>query len=198
MRGLVLLTLFLAGCAAHTVSTNIRRDQIGSKYARISGYMATRGAAPGGKHTEETPGSIRHDSILDEAILAKVDAQETCVDLVLRTASGRDEPIDQYQPSFEIDGKKTRGVIENEVVSVYDYNFTGMRETAAIEGVAANQFIGMSLQQPTEQVFRVIERRARVCGGLGGKVRQVKLDVTHPSWDVADYNYHLDFDWKLD
>ena len=198
MRGLLLLTLILAGCAAHTVSTNLRRDQIGSKYARISGYMATRGAAPGGKHTEETPGSIRHDSILDEAILAKVDAQETCVDLVLRTASGRDEPVDQYQPSFEIDGKTTRGVIENEVVSVYDYNFTGMRETAAVEGVAANQFIGMSLQQPTDQIFRVIERRARVCGGLGGNVRHVKLDVTHPSWDVADYNYHLDFDWKLD
>jgi hypothetical protein len=198
MRGLVLLTLVLAGCAAHTVSTNLRRDQIGSKYARISGYMATRGAAPGGKHTEETPGSIRHDSILDEAVLAKVDAQETCVDLVLRTASGRDEPVDQYQPSFEIDGKKTRAVIENEVVSVYDYTFTGMRETAAVEGVAASQFIGMSLQQPTDQIFRVIERRARVCGGLGGNVRQVKLDVTHPSWDVADYNYHLDFDWKLD
>lgn len=198
MRALPLIALLLAGCAAHTVSTNLRRDQVGSKYARISGYMATRGAAPGGAHTEETPGTIRHDSILDEAVLAKLDAQETCVELVLRTASSHDEPVDQYQPSFEIDGKKTRGVIENEVVSVYDYTFTGMRETAAVEGVAANQFIGMSLQQPTDQIFRVIERRATVCGGLGGNVREVKLDVTHPSWDVADYHYHLDFDWKVD
>jgi hypothetical protein len=198
MRGLPLFVLVLAGCAVHTVSTTIRHDQIGSKYARISGYMATRGAAPGGKHTEETPGSIRHDSILDEAVLASVTPQETCVDLVLRTDSGHDEPVDQYQPSFEIDGKKTRGVIENELVSVYDYTFTGMRETASVEGVAASQYIGMSLQQPADQIFRVIERRARVCGGMGGPVREVRLDVTHPSWDVADYHYHLDFDWKLD
>ena len=198
MRGLPFVALVLAGCAVHTVSTNLRREQIGSKYARISGYMATRGAAPGGSHMEETPGSIRHDSILDEAVLATVDAQETCVELVLRTDSGHDEPVDQYQPSFEIDGKKTRGVIENEIVSVYDYTFTGMREAASVEGVAANQFIGMSLQQPADQIFRVIERRARVCGGLGGNVRDVRLDVTHPSWDVADYHYHLDFDWKLD
>jgi len=75
MRGLPLVVLVLGGCAVHTVSTSIRQDQIGSKYARISGYMATRGAAPGGKHTEETPGSIRHDSILDEAVLASVTPQ---------------------------------------------------------------------------------------------------------------------------
>src|SRR5689334_18623760 len=136
---LPLIALVLAGCAAHTVSTSTRRDQIGSKYARISGYMATRGAAPGGTHTEVTPGSIRHDSILDEAVLASVTPQETCIDLVLRTDSLHDEPIDQYQPKFEIDGKETRGVIENELVSVYDYTFTGMRETASVEAVAATQ-----------------------------------------------------------
>jgi hypothetical protein len=190
--------ILLVGCAAHTVSTNLRPDQIGTKYARISGYLATRGAAPGGVHTEETPGSIRHDVILDEAVLAKIDAGETCVDLVLRTDSAHDEPVDQYQPTFEIDGKETRGVIESELVSVYDYNFTGQREVASVEAVAANQFAGMTITAPAEQVFRVIERRARVCGGLGGSVRAVTLDVTHPSWDVADYNYHLDFAWKLD
>lgn len=197
MRALFTAVL-LAGCAAHTVSTNLRRDQVGTKYARISGYLATRGAAPGGVHTEETPGAIRHDVILDEAVLAKIDAGETCVDLVLRTDSAHDEPVDQYQPTFEIDGKKTRGVIESEVVSVYDYNFTGQREVASVEAVAANQFAGMTITAPAEQVFRVIERRARVCGAIGGSVRAVTLDVTHPSWDVADYHYHLDFAWKLD
>lgn len=196
MRGALVVALLLSGCAAHTVSTSIRRDQVGSKYARISGYMATRGAAPGGTHTEETPGSIRHDSILDEAVLASITPQETCIDVVLRTDSTHDEPLDQYQPAFEIDGKSTRGVIENEVVSVYDYTYTGMRETASVEGVAANQYVGMSLSQPADQIFRVIERRGRVCGGMPA-VHDVKLDVTHPSWDVADYHYHLDFDWKL-
>lgn len=198
MRLLALFSLGLAGCAAHTVSTTLGYPQVGTKYARISGYMATRGAAPGGTHTEETPGAIRHDAILDEATLAKIDAGETCVDLVLRTGSAHDEPVDQYQPSFEIDGQRTRGVVENELVSVYDYNFTGMRETASVEGVAANQFVGMSLSQPTEQVFRVIERKARVCGAKGGTPHTVMLDVTHPSWNVADYHYHIHFEWKLD
>jgi hypothetical protein len=71
-----------------------------------------------------------------------------------------------------------------------------MRQTAAIEGVAANQFVAASLSQPTEQIFRVIERHARVCGGIPA-AREVKLDVTHPSWNLAGYHYHIDFDWTL-
>lgn len=149
-------------------------------------------------HTESTPGAIRHDAVLDEATLATIDAGETCVDLVIRTGSAHDEPLDQYGPRFEIDGQDSRGVIESELVSVLDYHFTGEREVAAIQGVAANAFIGMSITQPTEQTFRVIERRARVCTGRGGRPRAVKLHVTHPSWDVASYNYHLDFAWQLD
>src|ERR1043165_4168360 len=147
MRGLPLVVLVLGGCAVHTVSTNIRQDQIGSKYARISGYMATRGAAPGGTHTEETPGSIRHDSILDEAVLASIDQQETCVDLVLRTDSGHDEPVDQYQPSFENNGKKPRGGVENDFLPVSHYTPPGMRDPAPGGGPAGSQYIGMSLQQ---------------------------------------------------
>jgi hypothetical protein len=242
MRPLLVLVLPVLGCA-HTVSTTLRHDQIGTKYARISGYLATRSAAPGGTHTEGTPGAIRHDVLLDEATLAKIDGQETCVDLVLRTDSAHDEPVDQYRPSFEIDGTAQRGVIERELVSVYDYSFTGVREVASVEGVAANQYLGMSITQPAEQVFRVIERelvsvydysftgvrevasvegvaanqylgmsitqpaervfrvierRAMVCGGRGGNVKTVRLDVTHPSWDVASYHYHVDFEWKLD
>lgn len=197
MRMAIVVSLFGVGCA-HTVSTSLTRAQVGTKYARMSGYLATRSAAPGGAHTETTPGAIRHDVILDEATLAKIDGSETCVDLVLRTDSAHDEPLDQYKPSFEIDGKELRGVIENELVSVYDYAFTGVRQVASVEGVAANTYIGMSLTQPEEKIFRVIERRGTICAGRGGNVREVKLDVTHPSWDVADYNYHLDFVWKVD
>lgn len=188
--------MVLGGCA-HTVSTDLRVDQIGTKYARMSGYLATRSAAPGGAHAEQTPGDIRHDVLLDEATLASLTPSETCVDLVLRTASEHDEPVDQYQPTFEIDGKATRGVIDSETVSVYDYAFTGQREVASIEGVAASEYVSMAVTQPAEQIFRVIERKARICAGIGGPIGNVKLDVTHPTWDVADYNYHLDFDWRL-
>lgn len=195
---LAIALLGVVGACRHTFRTSFPTSKIGTKYARISGYMMTRGLAPGGAHTETTPGAIRHDAILDEATLAKVDGGQTCVDLVLRTGSAHDEPVGQYELAFEIDGHAMRGVVENEKVSVYDYAFTGMRKTAVIEGVAGDRAVGMSLSQPTAQVFRVIERRARVCCARGGNVHEVKLAVVHPSWNIADYHYRLDFDWSIE
>jgi len=186
-----------AGCGAHSVTTAVRRDQIGTKYARITGYLATRGLAPGGTHTEETPSNIRHDVILDEATLAKVDASETCVDLVMRTTSVYDEPVEQLSPIFEIDGEESRGVVESELVSVYDYSYSGEREVVSIAGVTSEAFLGLSITEPTENIFRVIERQARVCAGRGGQPQTITLAVTNPSWDIADYNYHLTFHWQV-
>lgn len=189
--------VLFAACARTKVETTIRPDLIGSKYARITGYMATRGAAPGGRHTEGVPGDIQHDVILDEATLMRVTPGETCVDVVIRTAREHDEPLAQLAPTFEIDGHETKAIVENELVSVYDYTFMGQRQTLGIEGVAASQYIGMSVTQPAEQMFRVVERRGTICVPQGGQVRQVALDLTHPYWDVADYNYHLVFSWKI-
>lgn len=195
---LVLPTLVLtSACARARVETTIRPDLIGSKYARVAGYMATRAAAPGGRHTEETPGDIQHDVIRDEATLARVTATETCVDVVVRTARVHDEPIEQLAPTFEIDGKEARAIVENETVTVYDYNFMGQVETVNVQAVAASAYLGMSITEPAEKVFRVVERRGLVCAPIGGPVRSVALDLTHPYWDVADYNYHLVFAWKV-
>jgi hypothetical protein len=193
--GTVTSTL-LAGCL-HTVSVAIRRDQIGTKYARMSGYLSTRSVAPGGTHRETVPGTIRHDVLLDEATLAKVDAQETCVDLVFRTDSVHDEPIDQLKPTFTFDGVEARAVVERELVSVIDYSFTGVVEVASVQGVAADKFVGMSVTKPAERIFRVIERTARVCGGQGGAVSAVKLTLVHPTWEVGGYAFRDDFEWHL-
>jgi hypothetical protein len=197
MMKLVVLFLVVAGCSRTRVETTIRADLIGSKYARVTGYMATRAAAPGGRHTEETPGDIRHDAIVDEATLARVTAQETCVDVVIRTARVHDEPIEQLKPTFEIDGKEHRAIVENEMVSLFDYNFMGQVETLDVQGVAASSYLGMTVTEPAEKVFRVVERRATVCAPVGGSVRDVALDLTHPYWNVTDYNYHLVFAWKI-
>lgn len=194
---LVGTALGASACARTRVETTIRPDLIGSKYARVSGYMATRAAAPGGRHTEETPGDIQHDVIRDEATLARVTATETCVDVVVRTARGHDEPLEQLAPTFEIDGSEHKAIVENEIVSVYDYNFTGRVETVSVEAVAASTYLGMSVTEPSEQIFRVVERRGTVCAPRGGQVREVALDLTHPYWNVADYNYHLVFAWKI-
>ena len=187
----------LTACARTRDETTIRPDLIGSKYARITGYMATRAAAPGGRYTEETPGDIQHDVIRDEATLAHVTPTETCVDVVVRTARGRDEPIEQLAPTFEIDGAEHKAIVENEMVSVVDYNFMGQVETVNVQGVAAASYIGMSVTEPAEKVFRVVERRATVCVPVGGTPRSIALDLTHPYWTVADYNYHLVFSWKI-
>jgi hypothetical protein len=198
VRAAAAMTVFglLTGCV-NTVSRAIRRDQIGSKYARISGYLSTRSVAPGGTHREVTPGTIRHDVLLDEATLAKVDAQETCVELVFRTDSTHDEPVDQFKPTFTFDGIEAPAVVEGERVSVLDYSFTGVAEVASVQGVAADKFIGMSVTKPAEKIFRVIERTARVCGGRGGELRAIKLTLLHPSWEVGGYAYRDDFEWRL-
>ncbi len=184
-----------AACSRTRVEGTLRPDLVGSKYARLTGYMATRGAAPGGRHTEEVPGAIEHDVIRDEATLARVAPSETCVDLVVRTTSQYDEPFDQLSPLMEIDGKEHRAVVESEHVSVYDYSYEGQREIIGVEGVTATDFIGASVSAPAEQVFRVVERRGLVCVPASGT--RIELEVTNPSWDVSEYSYHLVFAWTL-
>ena len=196
-RRAALAALIASGCG-HTAGIAIRGDQDGTKYATITAYFATRSAAPGGTHTETTPANIRHDAILDEATLAMVSASETCVDLVVRTDSTYDEPLQQLGPTFTIDGAEQRGVVERELISVADYNYTGQREVFALDGVTASAYLGMSLTAPTANVFRVVERRGRVCAGQGGAPRKVSLDITNPSWDVTDYNYYIEFEWSVD
>ena len=102
MKRLVLV--LLVGCATVKVGTQISPGQIGTKYARLTGYMATRGAAPGGRHTETAPAAIRHDAILDEATLASLTPNQTCLDVVIRTAIEHDEPLEQYGITFQLNG----------------------------------------------------------------------------------------------
>jgi len=147
------------GCG-HTIETKLRADQVGTKYARVTGYMQTSALSAGGT-AEETPAPIRHDVILDEASLVKITG-ETCVESIVRTASVYGEPLAQLSPTFVLDGEEVRGVVESEVVSVYDYGFTGTREVVGVEGVAPDRFLSLSVTAPEEKVFRVVERKARL------------------------------------
>jgi hypothetical protein len=191
-----LFAILLAGCATVSVGTQISPAQIGTKYARLSGYMATRGAAPGGRHTEEMPHGVRHDALIDEATLASVQQSETCVDVVVRTSIDHDEPLEQYETKFEFDSHATRAVVEDEKVTVIDYTFQGVRNVVSAEGVSATAYLALNITQPTEQIVRVIERRGRFCGS-GGTASSVYLELVHPRWDVAAYHYHLGFNWRI-
>ena len=155
-----LLLLVITACASSVRETTLSRANVGSKYARQTGYFAACGTKC---LEEETEGGIRHDSILDEIVLAKIDQQETCFDVTLRTEESHDEPLTELSASCDIDGASQQAAIENEVVSVFDHAYSGQQNVAVVEGVAASQYIGMAVSKPAELTFRVIERRGSVC-----------------------------------
>jgi hypothetical protein len=148
------------GCASSLRETSLSRGNVGTKYARQTGYFAACGTMCS---EEETRGGIRHDVILDEIMLAQISNSETCFDVMLRTEEGRDEPFTELSASCVIDGKTHRPAVESELVSVYDYAYVGMSQVAVLEGIAAQTYVGMALSQPTDKVFRVIARQGRMC-----------------------------------
>lgn len=189
--------LFSSSCAKR-VSSKIRPEHIGTKYARLTGYFATRSAAPGGARTESTPGDIRRDVLRDEATLLRTSPNETCFGLVVKTHREYDEPFDQLEPECSFKGgDDLRAVVENETVSVFEYAYTGERTLVSAEGISATAYAGLSITQAEERSFRVIERRGEVCCP-SGEASTISLDLTNPNWDYAGYNYHLIFDWTIE
>jgi len=191
-----LVVLVAAGCAGPKVSRTIGAAQVGTRYARLTGYFATAKAAPGGRHEEGVPGQLQHDIILDEATLASLAPAESCFDVVVRTESQYDEPLEQLSPGCSFAGKSVPVVVEDEVVSVTDHPYEGMQTVVQAEGVAASQYVGMSLAQPAEKVFRVVARHGRICCAAGGR-GTVTLSLDNARREVADYDYKLAFEWTV-
>ena len=186
----------LAGCSGPKVSRTISPNLVGTKYARLTGYFATAKAAPGGRHEEEVPGQLQHDIILDEATLMKTGPSESCFDVVVRTESRYDEPLEQLAPKCTANGKSGPVVVESEAITVIDYSFQGMQPVVQAEGVAAAQYMALSIAQPTEQVFRVVGRHAALCCPVGGP-GTVTLSLDNSRREFADYDFTLAFEWKL-
>jgi hypothetical protein len=185
----------LLACAGPKVSRSISAEQVGTKYARLTGYFATAKAAPGGRHEEGVPGHLQHAIILDEATLMRQMPGESCVAVVVRTESQYDEPLEQLGPSCEVGGKGAPVVVEDEMVRVVDYTYEGMQPVIQAEGVAASAYAAFSLSQPAEQTFRVIERTATLCCGATAPTLALTLDNSRR--EVADYNYKLTFEWSV-
>jgi hypothetical protein len=194
MRWMILIAV--AGCAGPKVSRSITADQVGSKYARLTGYFATAKAAPGGRHEEDVPGHLQHDIVLDEATLMTSQPSETCIAVVVRTESQHDEPLEQLSPTCEIGGNGAASVVEDEVIRVVDYGYQGMAPVVQAEGVAGSAFAALQISAPAEQSFRVVERSARICCGAGGG-GAVSLKLDNARREVADYNFTLTFEWNV-
>ncbi|MCB9563047.1 MAG: hypothetical protein H6708_21790 [Kofleriaceae bacterium] len=190
----VAATGLVAACAGPKVSRSITTAQLGTRYARITGYFATAKAAPGGRHEEDVPGDLQHDLILDEATLMTAGPAETCIDVVVRTESQHDEPLEQLAPSCAVGGASAAVVVDDETLRVVDYSYEGMAPVIQVEGVAAAEYAALAVSQPAAKSFRVVERRARICcGAAGGKTVTLALDNARR--EVAGYDYSLTFEW---
>jgi hypothetical protein len=189
----VLLLVVVAACASSVRNATLSRTNIGSKYARQTGYFAACGARC---DEETTRGGIRHDAILDEIVLAKVDQQETCFDVVLRTEESKDEPLTELDAQCEIDGATNASAIEAELVSVFDHNYTGQQNVAVVEGVAASQYVGLAMSRPADMVFRVIERRGQICCARPASA-SASLRFRNKHFDYGASKGRLEMVWKL-
>ncbi len=187
---LLLLFVVLAAACNHTVSRDISSEQVGTKYAKLEGYFRSADMV------EEVPGDIRHAAVLDEALLSVVDDGETCADVIIRNARRYDEPLSQYGAQCTSGREQAEAVVENEEVSVYDYNYTGRVETVAVDAVAADVYMGLSVSEPGEKTFRVIERQGRLCCPMAAR-EGLKLSFDHPRMDYNNLSYKLAFDWRL-
>jgi hypothetical protein len=198
MRTLTSLALAFAlttttSCASSARETTLARANVGTKYARQTGYFASCGTRC---DEERTHGGIRHDAILDEISLASVTPQETCFDVQLRSEESKDEPLTEVHAECSIDGASQQVAIESETVSVHDYDYVGQQEVAVVEGVAASQYIGMAVSKPTDKVFRVIERRGQLCCPAAA-TRSATLRFHNPHYDFGMSKGRLEMTWHL-
>jgi hypothetical protein len=201
MRSLYLLAALtllpgVSGCSGPKVSRSIGASSVGTRYARLTGYFATAQAAPGGRHEEEVPGRLQHDVVLDEATLTRLTPNETCFDVIVRSESAFDEPLEQLAPTCTMHGASQAAMVDAEKVTVVDYSYVGMQTVVQAEGVAASAYLGLSIEQPAEKIVRVVMRRAAVCcpgGGLG----TVGLALDDSRREVAEWDYTLAFEWTV-
>lgn len=189
----VLAPVVLAVGCRQTISNSITPAQVGSKYARLTGYFATRGL--GDHHLEDVPGSIRHDAIRDELTLASIVPGETCFDIQIRTAADDDEPFDQLSPRCTIDGKELRAVVETELIGVSDYHYTGQVDVLTATAVTPDVFAQLGLSAPAEKVFRVITRSGRIC--CGGAGTAIELAFSNERMTRFGNVHHLLLKWSV-
>jgi len=195
MNTRILAALLLAslvgatGCLPAVIKRTIQPAWVGTPKARLTGYFAQNP-----DHQEWVFGSVSHDAVLDEATLAVTEANNTCFDLVIRTGSKWDEPIEQLHPTCKVAKVEEEALVEGETIAVHDYSVMGSREVFSLEGVSVGKYLGLSLQEPEEKTFRVLERQARVCCPITASA-PIRLTLKNSRLSVFDPPYRIAFEW---
>lgn len=125
---------------------------------RISNYMSAP-LRPGSPSEEPPTPAISRSSILDEARISKISADEVCFDLLVRTGAEKDTAISEMR--ILVDGMQARA--SDESLEVRDYGYAGERDVLVGSFASQSAISSLRLTAPVEHVFRVMERRAQVC-----------------------------------
>jgi hypothetical protein len=174
MKRLALLVL-VVGCGYRERSRAIHPAELGSPAAVITNYLSAPIRA--GSPTEDTPGGVSREAIVDEARLDLVAPAEACVTLVERTHVDLDMPLSDW--NLTLGGQTVHP--SDERVTVRDHSYRGERDVVVADAVTPSMLASLRVTQPTDEVYRVFERSARACGPVSGK--EIVLEVERPMDD---------------
>lgn len=145
--------------------------------------------------SEKPPEQVSRASLLDEARIAKIGDDEICFDVVVRTQVDLDTALSEMR--LLVNGKPAR-LGEDERVSVHDHTFSGERDVLVANAVTKDAFANLRLTEPTENVFRVIERRGRICRtGAYSAAKEITLEVIIVMDDNRG-NWGEKFVWRVE
>lgn len=184
------LLMLVAGCAHKSVERTVSAEAVGEPGGtRQVNYLNSPPGA--GSPYEETPGGVQRSAVADEAELSALTDDEVCVRYVARSYINLDEPLSFYE--VKLNGHPV--VFDNEVVSVVDHFYSGRESVFAAEGVIAHTFNAVNVTRPAEKSYRVIERRAEVCGPRSTTGQEL-LELKIPSGPM-DATWGQKFAWTV-
>jgi hypothetical protein len=174
MKRLVLVVL-VVGCSYRERTRTIHPGDVGSPAAVITNYLSAPVRA--GQPTEDTPGGVSREAVVDEARLDLVSPGQACVSFTEHTHVDLDMPLSDW--NFKLDGATVNP--SNELVTVRDHSYRGERDVVVADAVTPTALASLRVTQPTDEVFRVFERSGRACGPVAGS--KVVLEIERPMDD---------------
>lgn len=174
MKRLVLVVL-VVGCSYRERSRTIHTGELGSPAAVITNYLSAPVRA--GSPTEEAPGGVSREAIVDEARLDIATPGQVCVSFTERTEVDLDMPLSDW--NFKLGGAEVHP--SDELVTVRDHSYRGERDVVVADAITPTALASLRVTQPTDEVFRVFERSGRACAPVTGN--KVVLEVERPMDD---------------
>ena len=156
---------------------------------RMTNYMS----APlrPGSPSEETPSAVSRSVLLDEVRIAKLSNQEACFDVLVRTHVSLDSPLSEWNAKVN----EREAYFGEERINVRDYSYSSERDVLVAEGVTATAFASLRLTEPTENIYRVVERLGQTCVPVTN-TSKIVLELELPQDDLRG-SWGEIFEWKI-